>query len=111
MAGKYNFTIEQGATFSRVITWKDGANNLVDLSGKTAKMQIRDSKNAVILTLTDTSGIALGGTAGTITINRTADQTRALAFDTAKYDLEITTGSNVKRLLQGVITLDPEVTL
>jgi hypothetical protein len=111
MAGQYDFILEQGATFSRVVTWKDSTNALVNLTGYTAKMQIRDASGGVIVSLTDTNGgITLGGAAGTITITISATQTTAFTFNTARYDLDIVSGTTVKRLLKGQVTLDPEVT-
>ncbi|WP_279631030.1 hypothetical protein [Rathayibacter sp. VKM Ac-2759] len=44
MAGKYNFTIEQGVAFTRVVTWKDASGALVNLTNKTARMQVRDAE-------------------------------------------------------------------
>ncbi|WP_146082368.1 hypothetical protein [Rathayibacter sp. AY1C5] len=112
MAGKYNFTIEQGVAFTRVITWKDGSGAPVNLTNKTARMQVRDADGTVLLTLTDTDGLTLGGVAGTIAIELSSARTTALDFDTANYDLEITEGTSVvKRLLKGVVTLDQEVTV
>lgn len=114
MAGRYDFTIEQGSTFRRVITWRDGAGNLVDLTGKTARMKIKDSRGVVIHSMANTSGIELGGVLGTITLAIPSSISTGLNFDTARYDLEIVTGSgeseDVKRLLEGVVSLDQETT-
>ena len=41
-AGKYSFVIERGATTQFEIQYKDASNALVDLSGYTARMQIKD---------------------------------------------------------------------
>ena len=38
-AGKYNFTIEQGATLDFEVCYKDNCNNLVDLSYYSGRMQ------------------------------------------------------------------------
>jgi hypothetical protein len=112
MAGKYDIVIEQGATFSRVITWKDSSNNPVDLTGYAARLQIRPTigSGEPILTLTDGGGIELGGLAGTIALTISATQTAALNFSTANYDLELVSGETVKRLLRGSATLDEEYT-
>jgi hypothetical protein len=41
-AGRYNLSpIEQGADFDRVLTWKDGAGNLVNLTHFNARMKIK----------------------------------------------------------------------
>lgn len=41
-AGQYNFTIEQNAKFSRVLTWHDSAGSLVSLTGYTAAMTLKN---------------------------------------------------------------------
>ena len=48
-AGIYNLEILQGETFEKRITWKDKSGNVVDLSGYSAKMQIRNSKSQTAL--------------------------------------------------------------
>ena len=127
-AGLYTFTIEQGATYTSEIQWKNAANTAVDLAGYTAKMQLRDSQDAsstLYLTLNtsasvSSTGICLSGSSGTgnvsegkIAINITAADTTGLDFgtdDMAYYDLEMTNGSVVTRLLQGKVKLSKQVT-
>jgi len=110
-AGKYNFTIEQGTTFSRTFTWKDNSNNPINLTGYTAKLEIKDFKGNLLETLTSGSGITLGGSSGTIAVSIAAVVTTTFTFDSARYDLKMTDASgNVTRLLEGVVVLDPEVT-
>ena len=114
-AGRYDFTIEQGATFSRVVTWKDAAGTPINLTSYTAAMQIRETKDAssAIATsagISPTITLTLGGAAGTITISISATVTAAFTFETAYYDLELTLSGVVTRLLEGIVTLDKEVT-
>lgn len=111
----YDYTVEQGTTFRRTITWynDDAQTVLRDLTGYTARMQIRPTvaSTDVLLSLTNTAGITLGGTAGTIAIVMTDAQTAAFTFTTAVYDLEmITPSGDVIRLIKGTLTLDKEVT-
>lgn len=116
-AGKYNFTIEQGAQFRRVLTWKDSAGSLVDLTGMTARMKIkhRDTDEEIISLVdkgvTTADGIVLGGVAGTITITILAATTTAMDFTEGKYDLEIVdTGGVPSRLVEGFVSFSREVT-
>ena len=127
-AGLYTFTIEQGATYTSEITWKNAADQAVDLSGFTAKMQIRaeqDSTSTAYLTLNTSasvasSGICLSGSSGTANVNEgkiaitiTAGSTGLLDFGTDEmgyYDLEMTKGTVVTRLLQGKVKLSKQVT-
>ena len=67
LAATYGFTADKGATFTQVIKWKDANQNLINLSGYTAELVIREKTTAtnVVLTLSTTNGrITLGGAAG-----------------------------------------------
>jgi hypothetical protein len=111
--GNFNFTIFCGGTFNYVITWKDQNGALINLMGYSAEMKIRSSLTdpTVLLDLTSSNGgIALGGTAGTVTLNASAATTAALAPGCAVYDLKLTNGSDNEFLLQGTINIQQMVT-
>ena len=112
-AGKYDITTDQGATFSRVITYKDSSGNLINLTGYTARMQVRATYNSpdILLSLTtENSRIALGGTAGTITLSVPSADMATLPYGTFVYDLELVSSSVVTRLVYGSFTNRVEVT-
>lgn len=106
--------IEQGATWTLGLTYEDGNGDPIDLTGHTARMQIRLTHDAaeIIASLTTENGaITLGGVNGTIDLLQTDEQTAAMAFGRARYDIEIEfPDGSVKRLMQGRVTLSPEVT-
>jgi hypothetical protein len=113
MAATHNFVCEQGATFSRQITWLDSNGAPLDLTGYTARMQVRATVDAssALFNLTSGAGdITLGGAAGTITIAISATATAAVAAGCYVYDLELVDGATVYRLLQGEFEVDAEVT-
>lgn len=120
MAYIYNITCDQGATFSRVITYKDSDGALVNLTGYTARMHVRAQIEAPspdvspLIALTTTNGrITLGGALGTVTLSISAADTAALSAGTYYYDLEMVSGDSpvvVTRLIQGTFVVDPEVT-
>lgn len=110
MAGKYDFTIYQGATFSKVFTWRDSSKNLINLTGYTAVMYIKEDLDSTTKLLTSegtspTITLTLGGVLGTITAAITAAVTGALSFDKAIYVLELTLSGTTKRLLEGEVKL------
>ena len=120
-AGKLDIGIEQGATWRRQLTWYDtppaggpagSQGPLKDLTGCTAHMQIRDRIGGTVLVdLTDTAGITLGGAAGTITIVITAEQTRAITGKKGVYDLYVIfPGDDERRVLEGAVANDLSVT-
>lgn len=110
-AATYNIICDQGATFQRQLTWKDSAGTPVNLTGYTARMQVRPTVDSTTLTLeltTTNSRITLGGSAGTIDLAVAAtDMTMTGEF---VYDLELVTGTTVTRLVQGYFTVRAEVT-
>jgi hypothetical protein len=112
-AGIYDFTLEQGATFSRTLTYKID-DVAVNLTGYTARMKAKrrfDDVSPLINLTTENGGITLGGSAGTITLTMSATDTAALSFDTAFYDLELVSGGGVvTRLVRGTIALSKEAT-
>ena len=113
--GRYDFTIYQGASFDRTFTWRTGdpAAN-VNLTGYTGRMQVRSNTTAptVALEVSTANGrMALGGAAGSIAVTVTATDTAALAAGYFVYDMELVSpGGAVTRLLEGRITVSPEVT-
>lgn len=129
-AGKYNFTIEQGTTVNFEIQYKDSNNNPVDLTGYSGKLMIRsdfaDSNPTTYLALSssrnsDGTGLNFSGsngtiptTSGSIGIYIASCTSSMLTFTTARYDLEIYSGSAAcpytVRLLEGQVNLSKEVT-
>ena len=112
---KHPLTIIQGATLRDVTTWTAGTPAVaVDLTGCTARMQIRatvDSTEVLVSLTTENGGIILGGTAGTVTIYMNDTATAAITWRAGVYDLEILFGSgDVRRLLYGGVGVSPEVT-
>jgi hypothetical protein len=113
-----NFTgddaIEKGATFRQVLTWFDSLGAPVNLTGRTARMQVRKGMKSPLVVLdltTENGGLVLGGSAGTITINISAAQTSAVAIAAGVHDLEVVgADGTVVRLFQGEAEFSPEVT-
>jgi hypothetical protein len=108
-AGKLDLLIEKGATFRRSLVWKQG-DIAVDLTGYTARMQLRTTQGAVVLELTTENGRIVLQTPGRIDLYISAVDTTNLVGVNAKYDLEMVCGEEVVRLVQGTVTLSSEVT-
>jgi hypothetical protein len=112
---KHDFYVYRGATFSEQIEWKDENGVAIDLTGFTARMHMRDTLEATtpFLTLTtENGGITLGGAAGTVDLLASAAATSAISATSGVYDLELVAGDGVTvtRLLEGLVTISPEVT-
>lgn len=115
-AGKYNIIIDQGSTLNLQLLYADSNNSAIDLTGYSAKMQIKsdyaDNNPTTYLTLSSSlgSGISITHPSGTIDITVPAASSSLMTFDAAYYDLEISSGSVVKRLIQGTVKINKQVT-
>ena len=108
-AGIFNFTIEQGATFNRQLTVSEN-NSALNLTGFTGAMQLRSNHESSTVALSVTVAI-VNATQGLISISASSSSTAALEEGIYVYDLEITSSTGVvTRLLQGEVTVSPEVT-
>jgi hypothetical protein len=58
-----------------------------------------------------TTSIATDATTGVVTLSLTATETSALDAERYVYDLEITSGATVTRVIEGIITVRAQVTL
>jgi len=120
LPARYTFDCRQGVTFVRVITWCTGVTRtqclagtgLVDLTGYTAKVELRNpGTGAVVDTFTESTGLALGGALGTITWTMTATETALFAVGALNYDLRLTSGGGtVTYLLAGNVNVQARVT-
>lgn len=108
MATKANLLIDQGTTFSTTIIVSDDEGNSLNLEGYTGAAQLRKhytSSNSVSF------NVSISGTTGEVTLALTANATTLITPGRYVYDCEIRSGSGVvSRILEGIITVTPEVT-
>jgi hypothetical protein len=108
MADKVNLSIDQGATFSADFTVNTFDGSTADLTGYTGAGQIRKhytSNTATAFTLNVYAN-------GTVRAALTANQTGNLTEGRYVYDIELTntSDSSVTRLVEGIVTVTPQVT-
>jgi len=117
----YNTTVERGSTFQLTVTYKDASGTVVNLTGWTFRMQVRESQSAATTVLTSEGGsptIAIDETnkaTGVLVFRVTPANTTAISpstLTTAYYDIEIqkTSTGEVRRILQGKLNISPEIT-
>lgn len=123
-AGRYSFIVEQGSTKQFEVIYKDSTGSPIDLTGYSARMQIRPSAGSSTLYATlssslwaDGTGLNLQGlsgtkpyTSGSIGVIISAATSSLFDFGEASYDLELYSGSTVTRILEGKVKLSKEVT-
>ena len=108
MAIYSNLTIDQGSTFKANIDVTDSDGNALNLAGYTVAGQLRKNFNSS--TAVDFTASVTNATDGTIQISLSATQTNSLKAGRYVYDVEITTGSEVTRVIEGQIEVTPGVT-
>ena len=105
-----NIVVRQGATFKVDFECFAVTNNPTNLSGWSVRGQMR--KSHANSTKTDLT-VTHDNTGGKITATLTAAQTTALTAGSYVYDIELynaDTPPEVVRVVEGIITVTPEVT-
>ena len=110
--GKYNIKARQGSTFNFNFTIStDGT--VWNLTGYSAAMQVRSSASSSkkVLSFSSSSGITLGGSAGTVAVTAPAATMAAITANSYVYDFELTyPNGTVVALLEGKFIVSAEVT-
>jgi hypothetical protein len=108
MATKANLVIDQGSTFATDLTLTDENGDVMNLNGYTANSQIRkwytSSNPAAVF------GTSINLASGVITLTLSTNETSNLVAGRYVYDVEITDGSDVSRIVEGIVTVTPQVT-
>lgn len=109
-----NFTLFQGSTFEKEITWKDSAGTIIPISGYSARMQIRKSYDSVsfLSELTVLNGkVTVDSLNNKFILSIPDSETSTFTPGVYVYDFEtISPTGKVKKLLKGKITIYPEAT-
>lgn len=111
-----NLTIYKGSTFSKSFQWKTGSPSVpVNLTGCTARMQVRKSVNDTnivdSLTTQNSRIVITEALNGKFEIYVPANVSSLYSFNGGVYDLEIVfPDSKVVRVIEGCFESVPEVT-
>ena len=111
MAAYAELYLDQGTTFNNIINLTDDLTNAyINVSGYVVRSQMRRSYFSanvsanIVCTITDAAN-------GEITMSLPAANTSALKAGRYLYDVEVVdTAGTTSRILEGIITVTPEVT-
>lgn len=107
MATVQNITIDQGTTFSLTITLTNDDGTAKVLTDYTVAAQLRKSYYTNTYTAFTTAKVDL---TGELTISLSAAQTSNVKAGRYVYDIELTSSAETLRILEGIVTVTPEVT-
>lgn len=106
-SAKHNLIIDQGSDFNMKLTFrKDGVN--MDLTGYSIRAQIRQTKTAPAIT-TSFTGLVVDAPIGIFMISLPASVSSSINPGNYFYDVEVY-GPSTTRVLEGKVTITPEVT-
>ncbi len=109
-AGTYNLVIDQGSDFALDLVIKEGGSAL-NLSNYSGRAQLRTSVTASSASASFTVTVTNAAN-GALKMQLPAATSSGISAGQYVYDLEIYTANNsiVKRIMQGDVTITPEVT-
>ena len=109
MAARADIIIEQWTTFETVVTVTDDYGNVVNLTDYEAASQIR--KHHTSSSVTSSFVMTNGGTNGQLTLTLSSSATGGMDGGRYVYDVEVTTAAGVvSRVVEGIVTVNPQVT-
>ena len=111
MATHVNLTMDQGTTFEAIVTVSNEDGSLFDLTDLTASSQMRKSYYTNTF-ITITATVDGDPENGDVKLSLLPVETDSIKAGRYVYDVEVRNGDDtyVKRVIQGVITVSPQVT-
>jgi hypothetical protein len=109
MAAVQNLQIDQGTTWFITVTVTDENGDVKDLTDYTATAHLR--KSYYTNTYTDLNATVLvPKTDGVVKLALSSTQSSALKAGRYVYDLEVASTQETLRVIEGIVTVNPEVT-
>tara|TARA_B110000858_G_C17459963_1_gene317971 strand:- start:221 stop:547 length:327 start_codon:yes stop_codon:yes gene_type:complete len=107
MATQQNIVIDQGTNFSLTLDLTNDDGSAKDLTTYTVTSQMRKSYYSTTYTTFTTAKVDLGGN---LTISLNATESASLKQGRYVYDVEIQSSAETLRVLEGIVTVTPQVT-
>lgn len=116
----HDLITDQGSTVHQVFTIKNSARRVIDLTGYTARMQVRrwdrENRDPALVSVaeytTESGHLTVNGEAGTVTLLIPPAEMAAYEPDSYVYDVEVETenAGDTTRIIQGKLIVRAEVT-
>lgn len=114
MTAKYDFKLNQGTDLTVPFCLSDESGEPCNLLGFTAQMQLRvnTASGKLVDTLTsENGGISIDPEKGVLSLAFKHEKTSQYPATCLAYDIElVSTDNNITRIVEGKITVSPEVT-
>ena len=108
-----NYNVTQGDSFVLHITYTDSNKNPIDLTGYTAKIEVRDKPGGKVICATGSigDGITISDAVhGVILINLSPTKTKKFMVPRSAYQIQVTSTSGiVTTISSGWLIVDPGV--
>jgi hypothetical protein len=113
MATVKNWQVNQASNFQFTLIYKDPEGEPINLTGYTVQMDIKSAPGAkkVLASCSIGDGITVDPLQGRIDVNVSAEKTQQIAYPKSAYDLVISSGGIVTRLLEGWLEVSRAVTI
>lgn len=115
LAGTYNITADQGATFTLTIFRRDRKKRLAPFTASEVRMQVREtnlSKNLILEATTGNGRIEVDGPRARIDVEIDHATMTSVQSGAYSYDLEVQySDGTVERMIMGKFTVRGEVTV
>lgn len=108
MATKSNLVIDQGSTYSVVLDLTDENGDVINLTGYIANSQVRKWYTSTTPAAIFTTSI--NATSGELELSLTSNQTSNLVAGRYVYDVELNNNGIISRIVEGIVTVTPQVT-
>lgn len=115
IASLYNIIVDQGETFTRTFTWTDDLGGLVDVTTATATFRVRKlypktfltaaHADATVISITQATGITLGGALGTVNPVVSASTISAITPGVYNYQLIVLLSSQSTIIAEGTFEI------
>lgn len=110
-AQRVDITCRKGDSFRLELTFKDEAGVVLDLTGYSWKLDVRETDTSVAAIIEDNSFTYSGLASGVLTISATPVTMAAIDGGLYVYDLQSTKAGSVKTWLYGIFKVNEDVTL